>query len=311
MILRPFEEESLFTSFTINLTNKCNIFCSYCSRESSSSNQQKLSFAITKRILEYFCILNNEQKPLFVQFTGGEIFTHDKIFDILKMSLDLGYVVRIQTNGTLLRNLRPSELEILKTPRIIFKVSLDGWNRETHGVFRGENTFSSAVKGIGILKNLGSKFGLKTVVHESNLGSLNKMLDFCLHVESNGWSYNTLILQGRSKKNGVDEMAVVKKLVPLYNTPKYRKLLNGSNILIYYQFLKQGLSSWPPYLYFNCDGIVSITDKILPERVVGTFKDASLNDLDRICANSSEIISKVRRPMNAEVLKFIGKNLIL
>jgi MoaA/NifB/PqqE/SkfB family radical SAM enzyme len=265
-----------------------------------------------KSILRYFHARKSGDAPLFVQLTGGEIFLYPDVFEVISLALDLSYVVRIQTNGTLLDRLGSSEIKIFKRPGIVFKVSIDGWDEVSHGLYRNAATFEKVLSGIDFLRKERIRFGLKTVIHDGNFHELNKMLEFCLKVGSGGWSHNTLMLAGRSKDScRIDEMSVVKKLVPLYCQNRYKPLLNGNNVLIYYQFAKSGVTSWPPYLYFNFDGELCVTDKIVPERLLGNIHEGRSEEIENCLSRLGQVLQKIDRPIPPDILRFVERHLVL
>jgi sulfatase maturation enzyme AslB (radical SAM superfamily) len=265
-----------------------------------------------KNILRYFSSRNHDKLPLFVQLTGGEVFFYEGIFEVVQEALNLGYCVRIQTNGTLLRKLSADELDILRNPKVVLKVSLDGWDEKTHGKYRDPHTFSEVISGLEVLKQIGARFGLKTVVHEGNFSELERMLDLSLSVGARGWSYNTLMQEGRGKDPCViNEMAVTKKLIPFYNQQHYKSMLNGSNVLVYYQFNKQGKTSWPPYIYFNFDGTFCVTEKVVPERILGRVLTGDDGEIESGLAGLDDVLSVLERPMSLDIMDYVSRHLEL
>ncbi len=108
--IMPLPKEDLFSSFTLNVTNVCNLYCSYCSRNSGPKENNFLRVDDAKRVLSFFSQKTGRKCPLFVQVTGGEIFTHPHLFEILHHALSLRYTLRLQTNGTLLPRLSKKKL---------------------------------------------------------------------------------------------------------------------------------------------------------------------------------------------------------
>lgn len=308
--IQTFLEESLHTSFTINLTNRCNLDCSYCLRDCGPKKEGSLSFTAVKNILRYFSLMNEKGLPMIVIFTGGEPFLHPEADMVFKTAVDLGYTVRIQTNGTILPSVARRYPWIFEHPKFVFKISIDGWNEETNDVYRGEGTFRKIIAGLEVLKTSGSTFGLKSVVHPGNFPEIYKMLDFCREWGARGWTHNILMAKGRSKIDAdISEIDVLNKLIPFYNQGQYKPLLNGSNALIYYVFGKQGRKVWPPYIYFHFDGSVYITDTTIPNRELGRICLGTAEELKNVIATEEKILSAIDRPISYDIVKFVQQYL--
>lgn len=302
-------DASIYSNLVINLTNKCNLSCEYCFRDSgfSSNNMKSLDFATVKRVLDFF-YSKNSQKRTLLQLTGGEALLHDDLFSIIEYALSFDFVIRIQTNGTLIPFLSKDKIELLSNEHVITKISADGWDDATHGIFRGVGSYATIIKGINTLRKNTSRIGLKTVIHAGNFGELHKMLDLCIDLDIKSWSHNILKKGGRSYKTGtVSEMEVIKKLISYYNTSKYRHLLGGSNVLMYYLLNYQGRKSFPNFFFVNSDGCIYINDNVQPEYLVGSVYEKDLTN--QFSINNANAIPS--RKIRQEILEYVQHNLNL
>lgn len=92
----------------LNLTNKCNLKCSFCSMYSNPDNNKFLPFKKYRKILTKQCNKINRNDILIVQFEGGEPLLHPYLYLFIeylnfvqeKMQYNINLV--IDTNGTLL-----------------------------------------------------------------------------------------------------------------------------------------------------------------------------------------------------------------
>lgn len=138
----------------------CNIECTHCFISSSPTNRSHgmLSLADVERRLE-------EARELGVReyyFTGGEPFMNREILPILEATLRQGPAT-VLTNGMLLRP------EICRKLRELFdrseysldiRVSLDGFDAESHDAIRGKGVWERVMTG---LRNLAA-VGLNPVI---------------------------------------------------------------------------------------------------------------------------------------------------
>jgi len=138
----------------------CNIACTHCFISCSPTNHahEMLSLAAIEPYLE-------EARRLGVRdyyFTGGEPFMNREMVPILRRTLEQG-AASVLTNGMLFHR------ELCRTLRELFdaseysldlRVSLDGFDAETHDAIRGAGVWDRVMTG---LRNLG-EVGLNPVI---------------------------------------------------------------------------------------------------------------------------------------------------
>jgi MoaA/NifB/PqqE/SkfB family radical SAM enzyme len=222
-------------------------------------------------VLEFFS--KKQQKgERYLQLTGGEIFLHPDIFEIIQLGLSFGYTLRLQTNGFLFNKMGDEKLRILSSKKVMIKISLDGWNQETHEFYRAKGSFNKVIAGIKIIRRHNQNIGIKTVVHTLNFPEIYRMLDMCLYLGARGFSYNILRPEGRgiNIKNPIKEINIVKKLVPYFNQRKYQGLLNGTNILKYY-LNESNVTKISKGFYINFDGSIYPTQECIQEEKIGSI----------------------------------------
>lgn len=300
-----FLREDVYSNITINLLDDCNLYCAYCFRDAAPKKEIKLNFVDVKRVLDFFSYKNRGKKTI-IQLTGGEIFLHQDIFRIIKYALSLGFLVRLQTNGMFFRNFTCDELKLLSNDNVVIKISIDGWNEETHDLYRGRGTFSKVLGGIELVRSITPRVGLKTVIHKKNFPELHKMLELCLHYEVRSWSHNVLRNSGRCNfDNKITELDVVRKLIQYYNQPRYKYLLGGSNVLVYYLMVVKERKTLPLYFFINSDGDIYLTDDIKQQNKVGSIYGTELDnefDLERVS-------NLPKRKISEEALVYVKNNL--
>ncbi|MBK9736352.1 MAG: anaerobic ribonucleoside-triphosphate reductase activating protein [Saprospiraceae bacterium] len=139
----------------------CNMRCVYCYNPEIVLGKGRLSFVDISGFLE-------SRKHLLdaVVLSGGECLLHDSVLDIVKALKDMGFLVKIDTNGS-----RPLMLKSLIEKSLIDYVSLDfkatSYKFETITLSNFYPQFEESLK---ILNNSGVNFEVRTTVHSSLLG---------------------------------------------------------------------------------------------------------------------------------------------
>lgn len=128
---------------TFNITNKCNFKCYHCYNDSSDNCLQKeLSL---KKVISILRELKKNRVPL-ISINGGDPFLRKDIIKILSKAKELGFILNVNTNGSLITNKIASELSRLKVKNI--DVSMPAYNRESFKEFTSVDSFNSVINGI-------------------------------------------------------------------------------------------------------------------------------------------------------------------
>lgn len=116
----------LLHDVTLELTYRCNLDCFYCYIDHNRQGTP-LTLAQYRVLLEDLA----RMQTLFLMLTGGEPMIHPHFFDIGNMTRELGFVVRIRTNGHLLH---PHNVERLlrEVEPYAVEVTLHGASAEVH-----------------------------------------------------------------------------------------------------------------------------------------------------------------------------------
>jgi len=127
-------------NLAIEMTNSCNLNCSFC-YANSNTNKKELSIDQIRKAMDIV-------KPTDISFTGGEpLMRHDDIVALLPDAKrhigDLFKGIRIETNGTLPIDFNKFTIDG-KVDQITFNVSFDGL-KENHDAQRGAGTWNKAL----------------------------------------------------------------------------------------------------------------------------------------------------------------------
>ena len=136
------------------LTPVCNMACRMCYVRMDRKTQE--SIAPLRTAKEWLALAEEarEHGLLYILLTGGEPFTHPEFREILAGLHRMGFIVSINTNGTLIDE---RTVEWLKeTPPSRFNITLYGASDETYGrlCFKPDG-FTRVTHGIQLLKEAG------------------------------------------------------------------------------------------------------------------------------------------------------------
>jgi radical SAM protein with 4Fe4S-binding SPASM domain len=158
------------TALYLHITNRCNLQCSYCYRESSPHLTVLHDSGKFCEMLEYiqpFAVPRME-----VTFSGGEPLMHPGFKEIVETSSRLGYRNLLLTNGTLLTDDMAS---FLATHFRWVKVSLDGPNDEIHARTRGKGNFSRVIRNVERLARRDVRVVVQVTLTKSSLLHANEI----------------------------------------------------------------------------------------------------------------------------------------
>lgn len=124
-----FDEFFKLRDVTLNITNNCNLKCSYCFEH--NKNSQNMSFDMAEKIIDkcynnYLQHKDENKFPFSVSFFGGEPFLNFGLMEhIMKYSKDKGYNIEfgVTTNMTILND---HMIDIIEEYELGLLVSIDG-----------------------------------------------------------------------------------------------------------------------------------------------------------------------------------------
>lgn len=187
----PWEDRRLRAMY-LHLTNRCNLQCVYCYRESGPH----LPILHDAR---RFCEMLEYVKPfaapeMEVTFSGGEPLMHPGFREIVETSVSQGYSNVLLTNATLLTE----DMADFICDRFRFvKISLDGPNEETHSQTRGKGNFARVLKGINRLAGRGVRVKVQVTFMKSTLPHLNEIREALPDLPHVNLVYTPLLPMGR------------------------------------------------------------------------------------------------------------------
>ena len=154
---RAFVEFNGFKTLWFNTGTLCNIACSNCYIESSPKNDRLVYLSLAD-VVEFLDELEElSGKTCEIGFTGGEPFLNPDFLKMLEECQRRDLSIMVLTNAMKpLQNKIDGLLNLKKvfgTKKIVFRVSIDHYNKDLHEVERGVGTWDPMIKGLKWLRD--------------------------------------------------------------------------------------------------------------------------------------------------------------
>ena len=167
---------------SFQLTEQCNLKCTYCYNKSSPSRKNHFSLEQIKYLFE----LLSKNGVSVIEISGGEPLIHPNIYEIIKLSLHKFEKTVILTNGVKITEDLIKLINKNKDKFLGFQVSIDGPNEEINNKIRQiKRTFKKTISTIKILKHNDLLKRVTMVLTENNI---NYLEDTCRLMEKLGVS---------------------------------------------------------------------------------------------------------------------------
>jgi radical SAM protein with 4Fe4S-binding SPASM domain len=165
-------------SIYLHLTNKCNLSCSYCYRNSSPRISIKRFGDEFNGFLDACHDIRGRSTKL--TFSGGEPMMHPDFWNVAEHAKATGFANHLLTNGTFVTPVNAPSLAALFE---YIKISLDGASEATHARTRGEGNFEAVVNGIHLLHQYSSsvEIEIQMTINSDNAEEVTKIKDILPH----------------------------------------------------------------------------------------------------------------------------------
>jgi len=185
-------------SVDIEITNQCNLRCSYCSHFTSQGDvDQDLP---TGEWLQFFEELNR-CAVMDVCLQGGEPFIRDDFKELVEGVVRNRMRFSILSNGTLITDEIAEFLASTGRCNSI-QVSIDGSVDTTHDAFRGKGNFYRAVSGLKNLMKHNLPATVRVTIHRKNVRDLEAVSQLLLEeIGLPGFSTNAASHLGLCRQN--------------------------------------------------------------------------------------------------------------
>ncbi|HEY0221522.1 MAG TPA: radical SAM protein [Lactovum miscens] len=165
VIIKEFSSQIPLKRVQLEITKRCNLRCKHC------------YISEYKDVLESSTIyeLIDEAASLGVMdfdLTGGEPLLYQNVEQIIEYILKYGMCTTIFTNAVVI----PDNLKkiLKKYQGVKFRVSLDGWNSESHDYIRGKGNFCRTLANIKELIGLKVPVEVNVILNSKNIIGVKK-----------------------------------------------------------------------------------------------------------------------------------------
>ena len=165
-------QERRLVDVLLELTYACNLDCFFCYNDRGIKGEL-LALAQYERLLADLAALG----AWTITLSGGEPLAHPDFFSISAKARELGFVVRIKTNGHALHRAMAERIQEEISP-FALEISLHGATRETHDrQTRVPGSFERLMDNLEVLRLLGQRVRLRTTLTAWNAGEMEAMFE--------------------------------------------------------------------------------------------------------------------------------------
>lgn len=203
---------------TVELTNRCNLHCSYCLRDEDALHRDPAVFLPAS----VFARIIREARDLMgvehVVFTGGEPTLHPRFDDVLEAVAHLALTCSFVTNGWHFDRVWPL-LTGHRTTVTHVAFSLDGTSRETHDRWRGRGSFERVVRACSRCWAGRFPFNVKVAIRRDTEPELERFAMLAARLGAAGLSFAHVMPTSRAVDDALsltlDERAAAEREIAL------------------------------------------------------------------------------------------------
>jgi MoaA/NifB/PqqE/SkfB family radical SAM enzyme len=161
-------------SVLLELTYACNLDCTFCYNDLSLGGK-RLSLAQYRELLHDLASLG----VLNLSLTGGEPLAHPHFFEIAGHARDLGFVIRLKTNGHAIKEAVARRIRDEVDPFLV-EVSIHGATADTHDrQTRVPGSFTRLLANIRTMNSIGLRVKANSVLTRWNEHEVEELLALC------------------------------------------------------------------------------------------------------------------------------------
>ncbi|MCM3905246.1 MAG: radical SAM protein [Pyrinomonadaceae bacterium] len=177
---------------SIELTNICNLHCSYCLRDEDDLYHSSARFFPPDLLRKIVSRAKETYGVSYVSFTGGEVTIHPQFEEIVAAVAGEGVQISFVTNGWHFDRVYPVILRHREAVRLV-AFSLDGATREAHDHWRGAGSFIRVVRAMTRCHASNIKFILKVGIRRDTVPQLQSFALFAARLGAAGLHFAHLL----------------------------------------------------------------------------------------------------------------------
>ncbi len=164
------------------LTTRCNFGCRMCYTCSGLSHSALKEKELSAKGWIQLAKEAYDAGMLFLLLTGGEIFYREDFREIYEEITQMGFIVSLYSNGSLINEKVINWLA--KRPPSQIDITLYGASPETYKRVCGNaNGFYKTLEGIKLLKDVGIEVQIRSTIIQENLADLEQMMEIAEGLE--------------------------------------------------------------------------------------------------------------------------------
>lgn len=132
---------------TVELTNICNLHCSYCMRDEDNLYHTKANYFPAELLGRIVREARAAYQIDYVSFTGGEVTLHPRFNEMIAAVAAEGMQCSFVTNGWHFDRVYPAIMAHKEAVRLV-AFSVDGATREAHDFWRGAGSFDRIIRAV-------------------------------------------------------------------------------------------------------------------------------------------------------------------
>jgi len=160
---------------SLELTNICNLHCSYCLRDEDALYHQAASFFPSDLLRRILVRARDAFGLTRVGFTGGEVTIHPRFDEIIDTVASEGFAFSFVTNGWLFERVFPTLRRHRGAIRVI-AFSLDGATRAAHDRWRGHGSFTRVIQAMTRCRFSDMPFSVKVTLRRDTVAELEQIV---------------------------------------------------------------------------------------------------------------------------------------
>jgi len=173
---------------TVELTNICNLHCSYCLRDEDALYHTPANFLPVDLFTRIAAGARDAMGVEHIMFTGGEPTLHRQFGEIVAAVADQSLTCSFVTNGWHFDRVWPLLAAHRDTVTHV-SFSLDGTTAEQHDRWRGKGSFERVVRGFSRCWAAGFPFQVKVGIRRDTLPHLEQFALFAARMGAAGLSF--------------------------------------------------------------------------------------------------------------------------
>lgn len=165
-LMRKAEAVGIRAQAFLEITTKCNFKCIHCFNR-CLLKRKELTYNEICSVLDQLAGMG----ALLLRISGGEAFIHNDFWKIIKYARKKEFIVRINSNGSLITSEIAQRLADLSISRV--EISIYGMNEDTYKLVTNvSGAFRKVMQGIEHLKREWVTYRLKMILMRENLSQL-------------------------------------------------------------------------------------------------------------------------------------------